>query len=51
MSPLRWAVVGPQTQPLRALALVVGVASLAALASLFGRCGRTARLFLSLALQ
>ncbi|NHZ39071.1 hypothetical protein [Massilia aquatica] len=45
---LRWAVVGPQTQPLRALALVVGVASLAALASLFGRCGRTARLFLSL---
>ncbi|NHZ32248.1 hypothetical protein F0185_01395 [Massilia sp. CCM 8692] len=41
---LRWAF----TQPLRALALVVGVASLSALASLFGRCGRTARLFLSL---
>lgn len=41
---LRWAVV----QPVRALALVVGVASLSALASLFGRCGRTARLFLSL---
>ncbi len=35
-------------QPLRALALVAGVLCLAALASLFGRCARTARLFLAL---
>ncbi|NHZ89246.1 hypothetical protein F2P45_09500 [Massilia sp. CCM 8733] len=41
---LRWSF----AQPLRALALVAGVACLSALASLFGRCGRSARLFLSL---
>jgi hypothetical protein len=41
---LRWAVVDPQ----RALALVAGVASMAALASMFGRTARSARLFLSL---
>jgi hypothetical protein len=35
---LRWAF----TQPLRALALVAGVACLSALASLFGRCARSA---------
>jgi hypothetical protein len=35
-------------QSVRALALVAGVASLAALASLFGRCARTPRLFLAL---
>jgi hypothetical protein len=41
---LRW--MGAQTP--RALALVAGLACLSALASLFGRCARTARLFLSL---
>lgn len=41
---LRWA----QLQPLLALALVVGIAALSALASLFGRCSRSARLFLAL---
>ena len=41
---LRWSL----EQPVRALALVVGVASLAALATCFGRCSRTARLFLGL---
>lgn len=41
---LRWAV----GQPLRALALAAGVLALAALASLFGRCARTSRLFLAL---
>jgi len=41
---LRWAL----TDPRRALALVVGVASMAALASMFGRTARSARLFLSL---
>ncbi|ATQ75451.1 hypothetical protein CR152_13665 [Massilia violaceinigra] len=41
---LRWS----PAQPVRALALVAGVACLAALASLFGRCSRSARLFLSL---
>lgn len=41
---LRWAF----GQPLRALALVAGVLALAALASLFGRCARTSRLFLAL---
>ncbi|HEX8612428.1 MAG TPA: hypothetical protein VF800_14170 [Telluria sp.] len=41
---LRWSF----AQPLRALALVAGVACLSALASLSGRCSRSARLFLSL---
>ena len=36
------------TDPLRALALAGGVLSMAALASLFGRCSRTARTFLAL---
>ena len=41
---LRWAV----SAPLQALALLAGVAALSALASLFGRCSRTARLFIAL---
>lgn len=41
---LRWMA----TDPLRALALAGGVMSMAALASLFGRCSRTARTFLAL---
>lgn len=41
---LRWAV----DQPLRALAALAGVAALSALASLFGRCSRSARLFVAL---
>ncbi|WP_426103386.1 hypothetical protein [Massilia sp. TSP1-1-2] len=36
------------TQPVRALALVAGVLCLSALASLFGRCAGTSRLFLAL---
>ena len=36
------------TQPVRALAVVAGVLCLSALASLFGRCARTSRLFLAL---
>ncbi|SHG41128.1 hypothetical protein [Massilia sp. CF038] len=36
------------SEPMRALALVAGVFSLAALASGFGRCSRSARLFLGL---
>ena len=36
------------SEPVRALALVAGVLSLSALASLFGRCARTSRLFLAL---
>ncbi len=41
---LRWAV----DQPGRAAAVVIGVASLSALATFFGRCSRTARLFMGL---
>ena len=41
---LRWSF----EQPGRALALVIGVAALSALATCFGRCSRTARLFLGL---
>jgi hypothetical protein len=41
---LRWA----GTEPVRALAVVAGVASLAALATMFGRCSRTTRLFMGL---
>ncbi len=41
---LRWSF----TQPMRALALVAGVFSLSALATMFGRCSRTARLFMAL---
>jgi hypothetical protein len=41
---LRWSV----DQPVRALALVAGVLAVSALASLFGRCARTPRLFLAL---
>lgn len=36
------------TQPVRALAVLAGVLCLSALASLFGRCARTSRLFLAL---
>ncbi len=41
---VRWSM----SDPLRALALVTGVLSLAALATMLGRCSRTARLFLAL---
>ena len=41
---LRWA----QPEPLRAMAVVAGVLSMAALATMFGRCSRTSRLFLAL---
>ena len=41
---LRWAA----QEPLRALAVVAGVASLSALATMFGRCSRTTRLFMGL---
>ncbi len=41
---LRWC----SGQPLRAAAVVAGVACLSALATLFGRCARTSRLFLAL---
>ncbi len=41
---LRWSL----TRPLLAAALVAGVCALGALASLFGRCSRSARLFLGL---
>ena len=41
---VRWAI----HEPLRAGALVVGIVSLSALASLFGRCSRTPRLFMGL---
>ncbi len=44
MVALRWSF----TQPLRALAVVAGILCLSALASLFGRCARTSRLFLAL---
>jgi hypothetical protein len=44
MIALRWSF----GQSLRALAVVVGVCALAALASLFGRCARSPRLFLAL---
>ncbi|UUZ52863.1 hypothetical protein LP419_27350 [Massilia sp. H-1] len=37
-----------QDEPLRALALLGGVLSFAALASAFGRCSRSSRLFLAL---
>ena len=41
---LRWAA----HEPLRSLAVVAGVASLSALATMFGRCSRTTRLFMGL---
>jgi hypothetical protein len=41
---LRWA----GSEPVRALAVLAGVLALAALATLFGRCSRTARLFMAL---
>jgi len=41
---LRWSAARPE----RALALVAGIVSLAALATMFGRCSRTARLFMAL---
>ncbi len=41
---LRWA----DSDPVRALALVGGVLSMSALATMFGRCSRTARLFTAL---
>ena len=41
---LRWA----GAEPARALAVVAGVVSLSALATMFGRCSRTARLFMGL---
>lgn len=41
---LRWA----DSDPLRALSVPAGVASLAAIATAFGRCSRTARLFMAL---
>ncbi|MFL6656815.1 MAG: ABC transporter permease [Massilia sp.] len=41
---LRWSV----DQPFRALVLVAGVASMSALATMFGRCSGTARLFMAL---
>ena len=41
---LRWSL----SEPMRALALVAGVFSLSAMATMFGRCSRTARLFMAL---
>jgi hypothetical protein len=41
---LRWS----GADPVRALAVVAGVLSLSALATMFGRCSRTARLFMGL---
>lgn len=44
IAALRWSF----TDPVRALAVVAGVLSLAAIASMLGRCTRTARTFLAL---
>ncbi len=44
IAALRWSA----DAPLRALAVVAGVLAMSALASLFGRCARTSRLFLAL---
>ena len=41
---IRWA----QAEPVRALAVLAGVLSISALATMFGRCSRTARLFMAL---
>ena len=41
---LRWSA----TDPARALAVLAGIASLSALATMFGRCSRTSRLFMGL---
>ena len=41
---LRWS----GSEPLRALALLAGVLGMAGLATMFGRCSRTARLFMAL---
>ncbi|MES2316334.1 MAG: hypothetical protein V4631_02480 [Pseudomonadota bacterium] len=41
---LRWS----GSEPLRALSLLAGVLSMSALATMFGRCSRTARLFMAL---